>query len=137
MQHKSPNEKTGSPLHDLTPSFGKDVYSPNAWREHGHGMDDKLDKQIMAKLQSLRNKPEAMVDIYRAVPRNTPRDTKINKGDWVTIHKDYARQHGEGVLEEKYRILTHKVPAKHLYTSADSIYEQGYHPKEEAIERSI
>ena len=131
-EHKAPNKESGAPLHKLTEKgiYPEDVYSHKAHHYYGHGADEKQDKEIFSKVHSYKDKPEHLVEIHRAVPRDTHRDTKINKGDWVTIHKQYAREHGEGPLKGKYRILSSKVPAKHLFTAGDSIYEWGYHPEE-------
>jgi len=52
----------------------------------------------------------------------------INAGDWVTLTKGYAKQHGESVLNGKYKIISKKVKAKDLWTNADSIQEFGYNP---------
>lgn len=53
----------------------------------------------------------------------------INKGDWVSINKNYVKDHGESLHGKgNYRILSKTVPAKHLYTNGDSIHEWGYHP---------
>ena len=63
--------------------------------------------------------------------KSLPPDIKriaINRGDWVTINRAYAVQHGRGHLVGKYRILTKTVPAKTLYTNGDSIHEWGYWP---------
>ena len=53
----------------------------------------------------------------------------INQGDWVTLSRAYAKQHGESTLEGNYRILSKKVKANELYTNGDSINEFGYWPK--------
>lgn len=50
---------------------------------------------------------------------------KINNGDWVTINRQYAVEHGKGQLG-RYRILSKTVKAKDLYTTGDSIHEWGY-----------
>ena len=57
---------------------------------------------------------------------------KINAGDWVTINKKYAEEHGKAHLNNKYKIISKKVPARHLYTDANSVHEFGYDPTEEA-----
>jgi len=54
---------------------------------------------------------------------------KINNGDWVTIYRDYAKEHGISNLNNKYKILTKTVRARQLYTEG-SIYEWGYWEKE-------
>lgn len=64
--------------------------------------------------------------------RNLPDDPveklNINAGDWVTLTKDYAKDHGESALKGDYKIISKKVKAKDLWTNADSIHEFGYHP---------
>jgi len=53
----------------------------------------------------------------------------INSGDWVTLTKDYAKEHGESALKGQYKILSKKVKAKDIWTNADSIHEFGYYPE--------
>ena len=129
--HKAPNAEHDAPLHEVTKNgvYPEDVYSNKGHQYYGHG-NDKEDKELFSKVHSFKGKPEALIDIHRAIPRDMPRDSKINKGDWVTIHKNYAREHGEGPLSGNYRIISQKVPAKHLFTNGDSMYEWGYHPEE-------
>jgi hypothetical protein len=50
----------------------------------------------------------------------------INNGDWVTINRNYAKDHGEHALNGNYQILSQKVPARKLFTNGDSIHEFGY-----------
>lgn len=47
---------------------------------------------------------------------------KINKGDWVGITKQYAKDHGDSALDD-YKIISKKVKAKDIYTNGDSIHE--------------
>lgn len=49
----------------------------------------------------------------------------INNGDWVTISKSYAIEHGKSNLD-KFKISTKTVPAKHLFTDGNNIFEWGY-----------
>jgi len=56
------------------------------------------------------------------------KNTGINKGDWVTINKVYAIEHGRSNLNSNYKILTKTVPASTLFTEANSIHEWGYDP---------
>jgi len=51
---------------------------------------------------------------------------KINKGDWVTINKEYAKEHGISHLNNIYKILVKTVSAKELFTDGNSIHEWGY-----------
>lgn len=81
---------------------------------------------IINLIQSARNKPNKIVKIYRAVP-NDDNITTINDGDWVTLSKKYAIQHGiSNVSGGDYKILTKNVKASDLYTNGDSIMEWGY-----------
>jgi len=52
----------------------------------------------------------------------------ISRGDWVTTVRQYAVDHGEAALRNDYKILKKTVPAKHVYTDANSIFEFGYDP---------
>jgi hypothetical protein len=52
---------------------------------------------------------------------------KINKGDWVSITRQYAKDHGDSALDD-YKIISKKVQAKNIYTNGDSIHEWGYDP---------
>ena len=67
-----------------------------------------------------------------ALKKESPLKHMIRKGDWVTINKEYAKSHGESVLNGNYKIASMRVPAKHVWTNADSIHEWGYHPEEKA-----
>lgn len=53
---------------------------------------------------------------------------KIEKGNWVSPSKQYAKQHGMAALNNKYRILQKTVKAKDLYTDGNSYSEWGYFP---------
>lgn len=55
-----------------------------------------------------------------------PSIDKINSGDWVTIYRPYAKEHGLSSLRGEYKILSMTVPAKNLFTDGNSIYEWGY-----------
>lgn len=51
----------------------------------------------------------------------------INNGDWVTTHRDYAKEHGKSHLNNQYKIISKTVPAQHLYTDGNDIFEWGYY----------
>lgn len=55
---------------------------------------------------------------------------QINPGDWVTIDRKYAVDHGEHSLGGKgrYVVLSKTVPASTLFTDGNSILEWGYNP---------
>jgi len=55
---------------------------------------------------------------------------KIGPGDWVTIDRRYAVDHGEAHVggKGKYKVLSKTVPASSLFTDGNSILEWGYSP---------
>jgi hypothetical protein len=61
-----------------------------------------------------------------ALAEQQPQRLVINNGDWVTLSKEYAKEHGEGALNGKYKIISKKVPARKLFTDGNSIQEFGY-----------
>lgn len=128
--HTAPGPDFGAPLHDLTGGgqmYPADVYSAKAAQYYGTGYP-KADREAFALAHRVRGNPDAEIIMYRAVPKDES-ITGINPGDWVTLSKDYAKTHGEAVLDNNYKILSQKVKAKDLWTNADSIHEFGYQPQ--------
>lgn len=124
--HTAPTPDSGSPMHDVTQNtYPDDFYGPNGIRYYGSG-DDKIDAESYWQIQSAKARPYAKVDIYRAVPKNIK---SINEGDWVTINRRYAKEHGESTLLGDYKILKKTVRARDLHTNGDSFHEWGYWPK--------
>jgi hypothetical protein len=185
--HTAPGPDFGAPLHDLTGGgqmYPADVYSSKAAQYYGGGVP--YDQKAFSIAQQFKDKPDAFVTIYRAVPKEMsnseklekiekemaaymrrgtlPQDaenyssgskwydaaydmretlrkmpdeptneiSKINPGDWVTLTREYAKEHGESALRGKYKILSQKVRAKDVWTNADSIHEFGYQPQSQA-----
>jgi len=127
--HTAPGPDFGAPLYDLTGGgkmYPADVYSPKAAQYYrtGHPV---ADKEAFAIAQRVKGNPDATVTMYRAVPKDK-NITTINQGDWVTLSKNYAKNHGDYVLKGNYKIIEQKVKAKDLWTNADSIHEFGYWP---------
>lgn len=128
MSHTSPGPEFGAPLHDLTGGgqmYPADVYSAKAAQYYGTGYPS-FDREAFSIAHKAKGNPEAEVTMYRAVPKGV---SAINAGDWVTLSKGYAKNHGESVLDNAYDILEQKVKARDLWTNADSIHEFGYHPQ--------
>lgn len=122
--HEAPSKAYGSPLHDMTMMYGEDIYTPNAERYFGERRP--IDKYTIQIIQAYRNKPNQLVKIYRAVPKNV---NTINAGDWVTIHPEYAKEHGEAHIGEgEYKVISLSVPAKNIINGGESIHEWGYSP---------
>jgi hypothetical protein len=137
MTVKSPNygmthrpmtvEQGAAPLHDLSNAFDETIYGKTGLQNYGTG-SPRLDREALKVFQQVKGNPDAEVVIYRAVPKGA-KEININPGDWVTVSKEYAMEHGEGALGGKYKIISQKVPAKYVTTNADSILEQGYYPE--------
>jgi hypothetical protein len=98
--------------------YPRDVYETLQF--YGTG-DTVLDRDVMRRLRALRNRPDASVSIYRAVP---PRARVIHSGDWVTPVLQYAENHA--LATGNTRILTAVVPAAALFTDGNSLLEWGY-----------
>jgi hypothetical protein len=127
--HRPPGPHSGAPLHDLTGRgevYPDDVYSDKAARYYGTG-NKEMDQKTINILQKLRGKPDAEVTVYRAVPKNL-KGTEINAGDWITVNREYAKEHGRR-FEGGAKIIEKKVRADEVYTNGDSIHEAGYWPK--------
>jgi hypothetical protein len=120
--HQAPRraDEFGSPatyIEEMMPDF---YARPNIYTT---GMDQS-DRESVAALQRIKNKPNEMVTIYRAVPKEVDR---INPGDWVTLSPSYADSHLLSNLEEGH-VISMKIPAKDLWFDGDSINEFGYDP---------
>ena len=187
--HQAPSPDFGAPLYDLTGGgqmYPADVYSSKAAQIYGGGVP--YDQKAFSIAQQYKDKPNALVTIYRAVPKDIsnseklatlekqmaaymkrgtlPKDADnyssgskwydaayekreqlrkmpdeptsdintINAGDWVTLTREYAKDHGESALKGEYKILSKKVKAKEVFTNADSIHEFGYQPQASAVD---
>jgi len=126
-EHKAPSKDDGSPLHDVTGVYPPDVYGPNGFRYYGE-QGNSYDRQAFNILSEAKGKPHSRHTVYRAVPKDKT-ITDINPGDWVTLHPQYAKDHGDSALNGNYKILKKTVKAKDLYTSGDSHHEWGYDPQ--------
>ena len=69
------------------------------------------------------------IEKLKQLPDNTQEKVTINPGDWITITKQYAVEHGKGNLNNKYKILSKTVYARDLYSDGNSIHEYGYDPQ--------
>jgi hypothetical protein len=130
--HSAPNPESGDPMHDVTQKiYPDDFYGPNGHRYYGSG-DDKIDADSYFQISSAKGRPYSKVTIYRAVPKNIK---DINSGDWVTINRQYAKDHGESTLRGEYKILKKTVRARDIFTNGDSFHEWGYWPQTMPVSR--
>lgn len=117
-EHESPDHENGAPLHNLSGIFPDDFYTGNASQYGQEG----------SYIASFHNRPNAPFMVYRAIPKALPRGTVINKGDWVTLDRRYAVEHGQENLRNEYRIISKRVFARDLFTDGNSFDEWGYDP---------
>lgn len=124
--HKAPSGEDGAgSLDAMDRTYPEDLYSAQGARYYGSG--DKTDKRMHELIMKFRGKPDAMVTVYRSVPKGV--DASITKGDWVTPLREYAVLHGNR-WEQGMTILEKKVKASELFTEGNSLYEFGWSPKE-------
>ena len=124
-EHKAPSTDD-APLYDLSVVYPDDIYT-------GRGSDyaqEPSERYGLAEVLRCHNKPWARVQVFRAVPKDI-KGAKINPGDWVTLSRQYAKEHGLRSLggPGKYKILTLNAYARDLYTNGDSLAEWGYNPR--------
>lgn len=120
--HTAPNAKTyGATLDSLQNIMPADVYSSKGMNLYGIG-DRQIDSEWFKAAYLAKGNPDKLVEVYRAVPKGVK---EINRGDWVTTSKTYAKNHGENILNDDYDIITKKVKASTL-SSEGYPYEFGY-----------
>lgn len=125
MDHSAPNGSDGisQSIDNLKGLYPDDLYSNKGYQYYGSGYDS-MDRRAWEILKRVKGNPDAKVTIYRAYPKGT--GGTITNGDWVTIVRDYAVEHGEANLDGDYQIVSKDVKAKEIFTNADSLLEQGY-----------
>jgi hypothetical protein len=74
----------------MTNSYGEDIYTSNAVRYFGTG--DPNDQLAVNIIQSLRNRPNASLTIYRAIPKVLTISEKIAE---LENHKAYVLKYGK------------------------------------------
>jgi hypothetical protein len=128
--HKAPGKDEDNfhaPAHELDRLYPEDVYGELGHHYYGSGgSSSKMDREVVNLLREARGNPDHEITIYRAVPSEF-KDSDINKGDWVTPTLEYAHNHGLREFDS-HHILEKRVPARHLFTNADSLHEFGYDP---------
>jgi hypothetical protein len=86
MSHRPPMKDYGAPLHDLTKIYPDDIYSNKAVQYYGTG-DKAMDTQTMGIINAYKDKPNAMVKMYRAIPNN------ISTADQIKLLENQKAQY--------------------------------------------
>jgi len=127
--HRAPG-RTHAPMTDLTGNgvYPRDFYSTTRFYVDGSPGEAATLRTILAA----RNKPEAKVTVYRAVPEKAASgtETPIHAGDWVTPSREYAAQHARMMRSrgEPAKVVSKRVRASELFTDGNSISEWGWDP---------
>ena len=128
LSHKAPTAKYGTPMTSITEMFPEDIFGPNGAFYYGNG--DRYESQkAIDIIRRVQGNPDRLVKVYRAV-RKDIKEGSVRNGDWVTISRDYAKEHGYRNWG-KYNIIEQEVPAKFLYNDGNSIFEFGYDDEKE------
>jgi len=124
MEHTAPGRDGYSQsIDNLSGLYPDDFYSLNGHMYYGTG-EEIMDRKAWHILNRVKGRPNALIEIYRAAPKGTGKT--ITNGDWVTIVRDYAVEHGKANLDGNYQIVSKIVRARDVFTDANSILEQGY-----------
>lgn len=121
-----------SPLHDMTGMYPEDLYSHMGPRYYGDGSMESRTRDHYSHriIMDARGNPDAEVMVFRTVPHEVE-GYQINPGDWVSISRGYAIDHGRRfghgrMGEGGFKLLKKRVKAKDLFSEGNSIHEYGW-----------
>jgi hypothetical protein len=115
--HTAPEDDGYSaPLSAVQERFGPDVLEqPDLY--------GSCDAETVQQMTAAVDNPGAVVRIYRAVPPEYP---EINRGDWVTLSRAYAHDHGYVDGGSDWPVVFADVPAQQVWTDGNDPSEYGY-----------
>ena len=121
LTHRAPDgiddEGFSKGAHELAEIFPPDVM------EHPNWYCGNPDAVPISELKRIQGNPEAMVTVYRSAPKHIK---IINNGDWVTLSKEYATQHGmQENPADDWPVLESQIPAKFLWNDGNDLNEFG------------
>lgn len=87
------------------------------------------DRETIRVLNRVRGNPDAEVTIYRSLEKE---EWGIVEGNWVTLSRTYAENHGVQHDGSEWPVVEKKVRARDIRTPGDSIHEWGYYPSSES-----
>lgn len=76
------------------------------------------------------------IDRLKAEPDKEQPEYGINRGDWITINRQYAKDHVASALNGQGKVIKKTVSAKDIFTNGDSIHEWGYDPEQTTQEKA-
>jgi hypothetical protein len=120
LQHTAPDgsdPESYKQAHELTKIFPDDVL------EHPDWYAGSIDKETVDTLKRIQGNPDAMVTIYRSAPKEV---THIQDGDWITLSKKYATEHGyQEDSADDWPVIEARVPARVIWTDGNDLNEFG------------
>ena len=129
--HRPAGPDYGSPLWAVDAGiYPSDIYTDfRAVDYYGSGDPDgyRRDSSMVDRIRRMQGRPTREVKIYRAIPKDAK--SQWREGDWVTMERSYAVEHGRSALNGDYKIISKTVPAYTLWTEGNSLQEWGYHPE--------
>ena len=81
--------------------------------------DDLEWDDMMVKIE------EELYSMINDLNKQKQKPLKINNGDWITLTKQYAKEHGDSHLGN-YKIVSKNVKAKTVFSDGNSVQEFGY-----------
>ena len=114
-RHSAPAADSGCPAYCLDKLIS-DVYSSKYMPMY---LSNRYIRNIIS---TLKNNPDALVTVYRAVPLNID---SINDGDWVSVSREYAEDHGRCQFGDDFNLLVTDIPARWLYWDGNDQHEFG------------
>lgn len=69
-------------------------------------------------------------------PKKGTESAVLRKGDWVTLSRLYAVEHGESNLKNGFTIVSARVRAKELFSEGNSLNEFGYQGQSIEVKRN-
>jgi hypothetical protein len=126
MTHQSPDAESGTSVDNMEAVY-PDFYARPDMYSTGN---DVADAESLQVIDSVIGNPEATVTIYRSLPPDVPQ--VINPGDWVSLSRTYAKEHGMDAVDEAkdWPVISREVPAREVYNNGDSINEWGWAPRQ-------
>lgn len=124
IQHRAPGDDGYShPIAEARQAFGPDILeAPDLY--------GSSDEQTMTQLRAALEGADT-VRIYRAVPQGV---TAINDGDWVTLSREYAHDHGWNEDPAQVMpVVAADVPVTSVYTDGNDPRDGGW---QEVIRRA-
>ena len=122
----------------------EDYFTPIGLRYYGTN-DPLADRQsfyaIIDAIRKVRDMkdgdPIPEITVYRAVPRDIKGKQLESDGQWVTPSRYYAKLHGEGRLEGKYRIIEQSVPVTELWWDGNDANEWGFDDGRHSVYKNV